>query len=159
MTARVPSASVAAVVLLSEHGLALVAVAEDPYVSVRDLARAIGESESEARRVLSDLVASGCVSRESNGDGLAYVVNSSLGVSVTPERRVAGVDRNVGDVPVRCTLRPRVAERMVTRAKLWSTSLNIRYSLSMVLTALVDLRMIHRLRSVQHCWTYRHSAS
>lgn len=60
---------------LTNHGHALVCIAEDADIRLRDLAERIGITERAAQSIVSDLVAAGYVRREREGRRNTYSVN------------------------------------------------------------------------------------
>src|SRR3954451_19101884 len=72
---------------LTNYGLALLCIAEDPGMRLRDIAGRLDITERAAHRIVSGLVESGYVSRERNGRRNSYEVRENLGVR-TLERDV-----------------------------------------------------------------------
>jgi DNA-binding MarR family transcriptional regulator len=72
---------------LTNHGLALLCIAGDPGIRLRDLADRLGITERASHRIVSALVDSGYVTRERNGRRNSYEVRSDLAVR-TLERDV-----------------------------------------------------------------------
>jgi IclR helix-turn-helix domain len=70
---------------LTNHGLALVCIAADPGMRLRDIADRIGITERAAHRIVSGLVESGYVSRERNGRRNTYEVRADLPVRLPVE--------------------------------------------------------------------------
>ena len=71
---------------LTNHGLALLCIADDPAIRMRDLAVHIDITERAAQRIVADLVKAGYVERERVGRRNVYQVRSNLSVSL-PTRR------------------------------------------------------------------------
>jgi len=71
---------------LTNHGLALLCIADDPAIRMRDLAVHIDITERAAQRIVADLVRAGYVERERVGRRNVYQVRSNLSVSL-PTRR------------------------------------------------------------------------
>jgi len=59
---------------LSNHAHVLVCIARDPEQRLRDVAVQVGITERAAQRIVSDLVASGCLSRSRSGRRNRYQV-------------------------------------------------------------------------------------
>jgi DNA-binding MarR family transcriptional regulator len=72
---------------LTNYGLALLCIAGDPGVRLRDIADRLGITERATHRIVSGLVDSGYVMRERNGRRNSYEVRSDLAVP-TLERDV-----------------------------------------------------------------------
>jgi predicted transcriptional regulator len=72
---------------LTNHGLALLCIANDPGVRLRDLADQIGITERAAHRIVSGLIASGYIERERVGRRNNYEVRADLPIK-TLERDV-----------------------------------------------------------------------
>lgn len=60
--------------LLSNHGLALLCIARDHRVRVRDIGDQIGVTERAAHRLVADLVEAGAVRREREGNRNRYEI-------------------------------------------------------------------------------------
>jgi DNA-binding MarR family transcriptional regulator len=71
---------------LTNHGLALLSIAEDPQIRMRDIAASVEITERAAQRIVSDLIEAGYVHRERNGRRNDYTVRTDLSVSL-PNRR------------------------------------------------------------------------
>jgi DNA-binding IclR family transcriptional regulator len=71
---------------LTNHGLALIAIAADPGIRLRDIAVRVGITERSAHRIVTDLVVSGYVSRERTGRRNSYEVRTDLPVGLALER-------------------------------------------------------------------------
>jgi len=63
---------------LSNHAQALLYIADDPDVRLRDIASSIGITERATHRIVSDLVDGGYVSRERRGRRSHYEVQTHL---------------------------------------------------------------------------------
>ena len=61
---------------LTNHAQALVCIAHDPDIRLREIGATIGITERAAHRIVSDLVDAGYVSRERNRRRNRYRVNS-----------------------------------------------------------------------------------
>lgn len=65
---------------LTNHGLALLVIADDPGVRLRDLADRLSITERAAHRIVSELVDSGYVARERIGRRNSYEVRGDLSI-------------------------------------------------------------------------------
>jgi predicted transcriptional regulator len=63
---------------LTNYGLALLCIAEDPGVRLRDIADRVGITERAAHRIVSALVESGYIARERVGRRNTYEVREDL---------------------------------------------------------------------------------
>jgi predicted transcriptional regulator len=63
---------------LTNYGLALLCIAGDPGVRLRDISDRVGITERAAHRIVSGLVASGYVTRERVGRRNIYEVRADL---------------------------------------------------------------------------------
>jgi DNA-binding IscR family transcriptional regulator len=94
---------------LTKHGRALLCIAADPGVRLRDIATALGITERSAFAIVSDLAESGYVVKQREGRRNRYVVQRDLPL---PEMTLH--DRTIGEVlevllatkPRRRTLKP-----------------------------------------------------
>jgi DNA-binding MarR family transcriptional regulator len=73
---------------LTNHGLALLCIAADPGVRLRDIAARIGITERAAHRIVSGLVESGYVDRTRAGRRNLYEVRAELPLKLPLERDV-----------------------------------------------------------------------
>ena len=73
---------------LTNHGLALLCIAEDPRARMRDIAAAVGITERAAQRIVSDLIDAGYVSRAREGRRNAYTMRLDLRVALPNQRDV-----------------------------------------------------------------------
>jgi hypothetical protein len=73
---------------LTNHGLALLCIAEDPRARLRDIAAAVGITERAAQRIVSDLVAAGYVERTREGRRNTYIVDHHLHVELPNQRDI-----------------------------------------------------------------------
>ncbi len=62
---------------VTNHTQALLGIARDPNVRMRDLAQTIGITERAAQRIVADLIQAGFVERERVGRRNRYVINSN----------------------------------------------------------------------------------
>jgi DNA-binding Lrp family transcriptional regulator len=63
---------------LTNYGLALLCIAQDPGVRLRDIAERVGITERAAHRIVSALVDSGYIDRERVGRRNSYEVRGDL---------------------------------------------------------------------------------
>jgi predicted transcriptional regulator len=78
---------------LSNYGLALVCIARDPDLRLRELAQRVGITERAAHRIVCDLCADGCISRSRSGRRNSYTVHRDA-----PLRHPALSGRTVGEL-------------------------------------------------------------
>ena len=78
---------------LSNHGRALLCIAHDPEVRLRDLATRLGLTERSAYGIVSDLAEAGYVVKERDGRRNRYQIQHHLPLPETPDR-----DQAIGDV-------------------------------------------------------------
>ena len=64
--------------LLTNHGNALLLIARDPRIRVRDLATLLDITERAAQRVVTDLISTGYLDREREGRRNVYQVRTHL---------------------------------------------------------------------------------
>ena len=73
---------------LTNHGLVLLCIADDPRVRMRDIARTVDITERAAQRIVADLVGAGYVSRIREGRRNTYSVRTDLPVALPADRDV-----------------------------------------------------------------------
>ena len=73
---------------LTNHGLTLLCIAEDPQARLRDIATTVGITERAAQRIVSDLVAAGYVERAREGRRNSYAVRTHLQVDLPNQRDI-----------------------------------------------------------------------
>jgi DNA-binding MarR family transcriptional regulator len=73
---------------LTNHGLALLSIAEDPRIRMRDIAATVDITERAAQRIVSDLIAAGYVDRTRQGRRNQYAVRTDLSVSLPNQRDI-----------------------------------------------------------------------
>ncbi|MGA3146272.1 MAG: winged helix-turn-helix domain-containing protein [Acidimicrobiales bacterium] len=78
---------------LTNHGRALLCIAHDPEVRLRDIASALGITERSAYSIVSDLADAGYVVKERDGRRNRYHIQHHLPVPDTPNR-----DQAIGEV-------------------------------------------------------------
>jgi DNA-binding MarR family transcriptional regulator len=71
---------------LTNHGLTLLCIAEDPRIRIREIAATVSITERAAQRIVADLVEAGYVSRVRDGRRNVYTVQTDLRVAL-PSRR------------------------------------------------------------------------
>jgi DNA-binding MarR family transcriptional regulator len=71
---------------LTNHGLALLCIAHDPEVRMRDIAADVQITERAAQRIVADLIDAGYLDRERVGRRNRYTVRANLPISL-PARR------------------------------------------------------------------------
>lgn len=78
--------------LLSNHGRALLCLAEDPEMRLRDLGERLGITERRAFDLVNDLAVAGYVIKEKDGRRNRYHVQDHLPLPEAPG------DRTLGDI-------------------------------------------------------------
>ena len=78
---------------LTNYGLTLLCIADDPGVRLRDIADRVGITERAAHRIVSGLVESGYVSKARDGRRNVYQIRPDLPLRLPGER-----DLQVGDL-------------------------------------------------------------
>jgi len=78
---------------LTNHARALVCIAEDPGVRLRDIAQALDITERRAFGIVTDLAEAGYVAKEKEGRRNRYRVRAHL-----PLQRAAGREPTVGEM-------------------------------------------------------------
>jgi hypothetical protein len=73
---------------LTNHGLVLLCIADDPRVRMRDIASAVDITERAAQRIVADLVDTGYVSRTRDGRRNTYTVRTDLPIALPADRDV-----------------------------------------------------------------------
>jgi hypothetical protein len=71
---------------LTNHGLALLCIAQDPSVRMRDIAAEVQITERATQRIVADLIEAGYLDRQRVGRRNRYTIQTSLPVSI-PTRR------------------------------------------------------------------------
>jgi DNA-binding MarR family transcriptional regulator len=74
--------------LLTNHGLALLCIAENPRIRIRDIAATVGITERAAQRIVAELIEEGFVVRSRDGRRNRYAVRSDAPVTVPSKREV-----------------------------------------------------------------------
>jgi DNA-binding IclR family transcriptional regulator len=78
---------------LTNHARALLCIAHDPGVRLRDIASALGITERSAYAIVTDLTDAGYVVKEKNGNRNCYQIQTHL-----PLRGTTSRERTVGEV-------------------------------------------------------------
>ena len=78
---------------LTNHARALLSIAEDPGIRLRDLATALGVTERSAFAIVSDLTDAGYVLKEREGRRNHYIVQQHL-----PLPEMTSRERTVGEI-------------------------------------------------------------
>ena len=73
---------------LTNHGLALLCIAEDPQIRMRDIASTVGITERAAQRLVSDLIEYGYVHRTRDGRRNSYTLRTDLPLGLPTQRDV-----------------------------------------------------------------------
>jgi hypothetical protein len=73
---------------LTNHGLVLLSIAEDPTARIRDLAATVDITERAAQRIVSDLIDAGYVERKRVGRRNEYTVRLDLPIALPTQRDV-----------------------------------------------------------------------
>lgn len=77
---------------LTNHGLVLLCIADDPRTRIRDMATSVGITERAAQRIVADLIDAGYVARVREGRRNVYTVNRELRFALPSQR---DIDLNV----------------------------------------------------------------
>jgi hypothetical protein len=73
---------------LSTHGRALLCIAHDPEVRLRDIAADLGITERSAYAIVSDLADGGYISKERDGRRNRYQIQPHLPLPESPDREL-----------------------------------------------------------------------
>jgi hypothetical protein len=73
---------------LTNHGLAMLCIAEDPHARMRDIAAKVDITERAAQRIVSDLITAGYVGRRRVGRRNEYSIRTDLRFSLPDQRDV-----------------------------------------------------------------------
>jgi predicted transcriptional regulator len=85
-TAATNLPAVAAFKFLTNHGQALLLVADDPRIRVRDIAAVLDITERATQRIVADLVEAGYIEREREGRRNVYSVKTDVPLSLPIQR-------------------------------------------------------------------------
>lgn len=80
--------TVAPFAFLTNHGLALLCIADDPQVRMRDIATSVDITERAAQRIVADLVDAGYVDRRRTGRRNEYTVRGDLSLTLPNQRDI-----------------------------------------------------------------------
>jgi DNA-binding IscR family transcriptional regulator len=78
---------------LTNHARALVAIAHDPGIRLRDIATALGITERSAYRIVTDLATAGYIVKERDGRRNRYQIQEHLPLPGSPNG-----ERTIGEV-------------------------------------------------------------
>lgn len=73
---------------LTNHGLALLCIAEDPRVRIREIAATLGITERASQRMVSDLIGAGYVTKTRDGRRNSYTVRTDLPIALPSQRDI-----------------------------------------------------------------------
>ena len=73
---------------ITNHGLALLSIAGDPLIRMRDIAATLDITERATQRIVGDLIEAGYVDRTRNGRRNEYAVRTDLPVSLPNQRDI-----------------------------------------------------------------------
>jgi DNA-binding MarR family transcriptional regulator len=73
---------------LTNHGLVLLCIAEDPHVRMRDIAVTVQITERAAQRIVADLIEAGYVDRTRDGRRNAYTVRGERSIMLPNQRDI-----------------------------------------------------------------------
>jgi hypothetical protein len=73
---------------LTNHALALLCIADDPRVRMRDIATTVHITERAAQRIVADLIEAGYIERARDGRRNVYTVRTDLPVKLPSKRDV-----------------------------------------------------------------------
>ena len=73
---------------LTNHGLTLLCIAEDPEIRMRDIAVKVKITERAAQRIVADLVHAGYLDRQRVGRRNRYTIQASLPISLPAQRDI-----------------------------------------------------------------------
>lgn len=74
---------------LTNHALALLCIAEDPHVRMRDIAATVDITERAAQRIVADLIDAGYIVRARAGRRNVYTVRTAVPVKVARRRDIS----------------------------------------------------------------------
>jgi DNA-binding Lrp family transcriptional regulator len=73
---------------ITNHGLALLCIAEDPRARMREIAASVNVTERAAQRIVADLIEAGYVERAREGRRNSYTIRLDLPVALSDRRDV-----------------------------------------------------------------------
>ena len=76
---------------LTNHALALLCIAEDPRVRMRDIAATVDITERAAQRIVADLIVAGYIDRVRHGRRNVYTIRTDVPVKLASKRDI-GLD-------------------------------------------------------------------
>jgi hypothetical protein len=88
-----PNNTVPGLTFLTNHAQALVCIARDPGVRLRDIGQRVGITERAAHRIVVELADAGYITRQRNGRRNHYTINAHFALPDPIAR-----ERNVGDL-------------------------------------------------------------
>src|SRR5579871_4342612 len=71
---------------LTNHGKALLLIAHDPRIRIRDIASVLGITERRTQRIVAELAAAGYIDREREGRRNLYTVSTHLPLGLPTQR-------------------------------------------------------------------------
>lgn len=74
---------------LTNHGLVLLCIADDPRLRMRDIAAHVDITERATQRIVADLIGAGYLTRTREGRRNNYTVESALPIALPAQRDVA----------------------------------------------------------------------
>lgn len=74
---------------LTNHALALLCIAEDPRVRIRDIAAAVEITERAAQRIVAELIDAGYIERVRAGRRNVYTVRTDLPIKLASRRDIS----------------------------------------------------------------------
>ena len=78
---------------ITRHAVVLSLIARYPRITARELGTQIGLTERAVRKLISDLYTAGYISKQHEGRGLKYIINSEQPLRQKSHREIA-----VGDI-------------------------------------------------------------
>ena len=102
-----PENSARASTFLTNHAQALVCIADDPAVRLRDIGERVGITERAAHRIVAELAAGGYITRQRNGRRNQYTINAHL-----PLPDSVAHEQNVGELLGILTATPEPEQRV-----------------------------------------------
>lgn len=97
---------------LTNHAQVLICIAHDPGIRLHDIGGQLGITERAAHRIVAELDAAGCITRQRNGRRNHYTINAHL-----PLPDAIAREQNIGELLEILTLNTRVpatADRTIT---------------------------------------------
>jgi DNA-binding transcriptional ArsR family regulator len=97
-------------IFLSNHGLALLCIARDPELRIREIADYVGIRERAAHRIVSDLVEAGYLNKEREGNRNRYEIRADV-----PMRHPLVRDHWIGELLAVLADKPLPTDGQLTR--------------------------------------------